>query len=111
MIIGQQLMNLNCLFLYLIKVLIVVRSEWWCHETLEICLVLIIIIALLYYNLPHPEFNSADFKDFSATHLKLIVSVGNIIADNDPQFLLIILFQVFVIHKDRVMILGGERLT
>lgn len=87
-------MNLNRLFFYLIKVFIVLQ-EWWRNETLEIRLILIIIIiitVLFYYNLPHTKFNSAYFKDFSATDLKLVVSGRHVVPNDDPQLLIIILF-------------------
>ena len=81
----QQLMNLNWLFFYLIKVFDVVVLLNWSHKALEICLVLIIIITVLfYYDLSHSEFNSSYFEDFSTAHLKLVVRGAHVIADDHP---------------------------
>lgn len=64
----------------------------WGNETLKICLILVVIIALLYYDLPHTEFNPANFKDFSTFNLKLIISGrrGDVVAYNNPQVLIIV---------------------
>jgi hypothetical protein len=106
----EQFMNLNWLIFYLIMVFIidVVRWLWGDHKTLEICLILIIIIILFYHDLPHTEFNSANFEDFSSTYFKLVVSIrGHVVPNDNPQLFIIILFQIFVIHKHRMMILWG----
>lgn len=96
----KQLMNLYWLFFYLIKVFIVIMGRWLRgHKTLEICLILIIIIILLNHDLPHTEFNSAYFEDFSTAYFKLVVSgSSNVISDDNPKLFFIILFQILVIH-------------
>ena len=84
-------MNLYWLLLYLIDVFIVVVGRRN-NETLEICLALIIIIILLDHNLPHTEFNSAYFEDFSTADLKLVFSRRHVVPDDHPKLFVIILF-------------------
>jgi hypothetical protein len=70
-----QLMNLNWLFFYLIKVFIVIKVWlWWLwdYETLGVCLILVIIIILLYHDLSHTEFNSAYFENFTSTYFEVV---------------------------------------
>ena len=105
-VIGEQLMNLEWLIFYLIKIFNIKVVGTCCRlgKTLRVSLVLIFIISLLIdYYLTHTEFNSSDFKDFSTADPELVLGAlgSHIVANNDPEKFLgvfIAPFQVIIVH-------------